>query len=144
MPKADYAPITVLIVEDVGAVRLCLRALLRKLGIQNIKEAEDGVAALEILKAEKIDLILSDLRMPSMDGIDLTRILRLAGNSLNSNVPILMISGHSDQSVVKNALRAGVTDFMPKPITPEALASRLKTIFDNAKFALAMSGVSSR
>jgi two-component system chemotaxis response regulator CheY len=136
MANPDYAGMTVLVVDDVDSVRLCLTAFLRTLGIRNIREARDGTAALQILKAEKVDLVISDLLMSPMNGLDLTRSLRQPEYVLNRNAPVLMVSGKSESDAVKHALQAGVTDFLAKPITPIDLAFRLQTLFGKSETVL--------
>jgi len=140
MANPDYAGMTVLVVDDIDSVRLCLTAFLRTLGIRNVREARDGTAALQILRGEKIDLVISDLVMSPMNGLDLTRSLRQPEYALNRNAPVLMISGKTESDAVKNALQAGVTDFVSKPITPIDLAYRLKALFAQGEAVLNLAG----
>jgi two-component system chemotaxis response regulator CheY len=93
----------------------------------------DSVAALEILGITRRDVVITDLLMHPMDGIEFIRTLRRPDGGPNRYVPVLMVSGHTELQQVKNALAAGVTDFLAKPISPAALRLRLQTIVDKPK-----------
>src|SRR5665213_721828 len=76
MPQRDLAGLSVLIVEDVRATRLILRTILRGLGIVDVVEACDGMSALELLGTRKVDIVITDICMAPMDGMEFTRRLR--------------------------------------------------------------------
>jgi two-component system chemotaxis response regulator CheY len=129
MASSPYSNLSVIIVDDVLAMRAILRALLRNLGIQNVVEASDGVEALEILRPLHKSLIITDLCMTPMDGIELTRQLRKP-KSLNAFVPILMISGHNEKARIREAAEAGVTAFLLKPVIPKAFVEKVKSLVE--------------
>ena len=118
MPGSEISHLTVLVVEDVRATRVIVRAILRSFGIADVVEASDGQEALTVLGQRHIDVIITDLCMEPMDGVEFTRRLRTPRNGLNPYVPILMVSAHVDLAHVKEALAAGVTEFLSKPIIP--------------------------
>ena len=128
MPASEIAHLTVLVVEDVRATRVIVRAILRSFGIADVVEASDGQEALTVLGQRHIDVIITDLCMEPMDGVEFTRRLRTPRNGLNPYVPILMVSAHADIAHVKEAIAAGVTEFLSKPIIPANLESRLLSI----------------
>jgi two-component system chemotaxis response regulator CheY len=128
MSKNTLAGLSVLIVEDVRAMRMIFRTTLRSFGINDVVEAADGAAALEILRDRKVDIVISDICMAPMDGIEFTRRLRQPNNGLNPYVPVLMVSGHTEVSRVKEAVEAGVTGFLAKPVTPANLQKKLQAI----------------
>lgn len=130
MSNAKLSALSVLLVDDIRAMRTILRTTLREFGIQQIVEATDGKAAIEILRKQSVDIIISDICMEPMDGIEFTRHLRRTDNGLNPYVPVLMVSGHSEVSRVKEALAAGVTAFLRKPVTPAALLKKLLEIVE--------------
>jgi len=125
MPLSAFEALKVLIVEDNQHMRVLLRSLLNSIGIREIHEAGNGVAALDVLKELKCDLVLSDLAMKPMDGLEFTREIRLSKRSINPFMPIIMITGHTEKHRVEAARDAGVTEFLAKPITPHSLYSRL-------------------
>jgi DNA-binding NtrC family response regulator len=106
----------VLIVDDEPNVRLMLRTTLESVGYK-VVEAEDGVRALECLRGEPCDLILLDLQMPKMDGMELLRRLRDDGNV----VPAVILTAHGSIPEAVGAMKLGAIDFLTKPITPDAL-----------------------
>jgi CheY-like chemotaxis protein len=133
MPTSEIAHLAVLVVEDVRATRVIVRAILRSFGIVDVVEASDGQEALAVLRQRHIDVVISDLCMEPMDGVEFTRRLRTPRNGLNPYVPVLMVSGHTDLAHVKDAIAAGVTEFLAKPIIPANLESRLLSIVRSPK-----------
>ena len=119
----------VLIVDDIPSVRALLRSQLHAFGIHNIREADDGITGLEVLARENIDLVITDWAMKPMDGVEFTRRLRSAGPSKNHTLPVLMVSNHTEYSLIKGALDAGITQFLAKPLTTKSLGARLAAMF---------------
>ena len=109
-------PKRILIVEDEPNVRLVFRAALTSNAYQ-IAVAEDGETALRYLKQESADLVLLDLNMPVLGGMDVLRLLRESG----SDLPVVIVSAYDAVPNVVQAMRLGAIDFIPKPTTPEAL-----------------------
>ncbi|HEX4117616.1 MAG TPA: response regulator, partial [Rhizomicrobium sp.] len=102
-------------------------------GMHDIHEAADGSAALEALAARRCDLILCDLAMKPMDGLEFTRDVRRSKKSANPFVPIIMISGYTEKRRVEAARDAGVTEFLAKPITAQSLYSRIAEIMERPR-----------
>jgi two-component system chemotaxis response regulator CheY len=117
--------LNVLIVDDSVAIRMILGRALRRttLSLDRIFEAGDGCAALEILKKETINVILSDINMPNMDGMQL--LVELKANDQWAQVPVLMISTESSQTKVMEALRLGAKGFIRKPFEPDQIHDKL-------------------
>lgn len=106
----------VLVVDDEKIEREGIRFLLSmEEGEREIFEASNGKQALNILKSEEIDLMLTDIKMPHMDGLELSRKAR----ENNENLKIIIFSGYSDFSFAQEAIRYGVTDYVLKPVDPE-------------------------
>ncbi|HET57475.1 MAG TPA: response regulator, partial [Deltaproteobacteria bacterium] len=83
----------VLVVDDFSTMRKVIRNLLKQLGYENIVEAEDGVAALEVLRSQKIDFVISDWNMPNMSGLELLKQVRADGSL--SKTLFLMVTAES-------------------------------------------------
>jgi len=130
---AGLESLKALIVEDNTHMRSLLRALLNTLGIKDVGEAIHGQAALEVLRERKIDLILTDLAMGPIDGLELTRQLRNDQNSPNPFVPIIMITGHTEKYRVEAARDAGVTEILAKPVTAHNLFARITEILERPR-----------
>jgi len=133
MSGLGFENLKALIVEDNAHMRALLRALLNSAGIKDIAEAGNGQMAIEILRERKSDLVLSDLAMKPMDGLELTRYLRNSDHSPNPFVPIIMISGHTEKYRVQAARDAGVTEFLAKPITAHNLFARITEIIERPR-----------
>ena len=107
--------------------------LLNSVGIREIYEAGNGVSGLEVLREKKCDLILADLAMEPMDGMELTRAIRTAERGTNPFMPIIMITGHTEKHRVEAARDAGVTEFLAKPITAQNLYARIAEIVERPR-----------
>ena len=133
MSGAGFENLKALIVEDNAHMRSLLRALLNSVGIKDIAEAPHGVSALQILRERKSDLVLSDMAMKPMDGLEFTRQVRNSDSSPNPFVPIIMITGHTEKHRVEAARDAGVTEFLAKPITAANLFARIAEIVERPR-----------
>jgi len=98
---------------------------LRQAGLDTLLvfEAGSGIDGLELLKAEHVDLILSDINMPSMDGLEFLRQVR--AQNLAPGVPVVMITTESSEEHVKQAILAGAQGYIRKPFTPEQVKERV-------------------
>jgi len=133
MSGAGFEGLKALIVEDNAHMRSLLRALLNAIGIKEIAEAAHGQAAIDSLHERKSDLVLSDLAMKPMDGLEFARQVRNHQHSPNPFVPIIMITGHTEKHRVEEARDAGVTEFLAKPITAHNLFSRIAEIVERPR-----------
>jgi two-component system, chemotaxis family, chemotaxis protein CheY len=140
MSGVEFEYLKALIVEDNAQMRALLRALLNSAGFKEIAEAAHGQAALDQLRRRKSDLVLSDLAMKPMDGLEFTRHVRNHAQSPNPFVPIIMITGHSEKHRVEAARDAGVTEFLAKPITAQNLFSRIAEIVEHPRAFVRCSG----
>jgi DNA-binding NtrC family response regulator len=112
-------PPRVLVVDDREAVREVLRNELADLG-HRVYEARDGREALEVIERRAVDLVVSDVQMPRLDGIGLAR--ELSG----AHPPLVLFSAYGDVPTAVEAMRAGAVDFVTAPIAPEELALRIE------------------
>ena len=118
---------TILLVEDESDVRTYLEMALRCDGFR-VETAEDGDEGLSCLQTGlPISAVLLDVSMPKRDGMEVLREIR----SLQSNLPVIMISGISSSSLIVEAMRAGANDFLAKPISPESLQKALGKVLGN-------------
>jgi CheY-like chemotaxis protein len=119
----------VLVVDDSASARKIVTEMLHEIGIGTVKGAADGAEAIEILRVFPADIMLCDLHMTPLDGIELTRLLRNSKDSPNPYIPIVMLSGDATQTQLKNAVNAGAQAFMTKPVKMNALHRKLFAIF---------------
>jgi two-component system chemotaxis response regulator CheY len=116
-----------LVVDDFATMRRIVRNLLKDLGFTNVDEAEDGVVALNKLKAEKFDFVVSDWNMPNMTGIDLLKSIRADG-ALKS-LPVLMVTAEAKKENIIEAAQSGASGYIVKPFTAATLDEKLNKIF---------------
>lgn len=123
----------ILVIDDIRHTRVLLTEILRAIGIQQIYEASDGAEGLQLMRAHNIDIVLTDLAMEPLDGIDFVRLLRNSPDSPNPMAPVLMITGHSTLRRIQEARDVGVNEFMAKPITARGVIERLQQIIDHPR-----------
>ncbi|RQW82737.1 MAG: response regulator [Geobacter sp.] len=113
----------VLIVDDSSTMRKIISRSLRQAGlaVDDIFEAGDGIEGLSVLGEKSVDLILSDINMPNMDGLEFIKQVRANGN----NVPIVMITTEGGEDIIKEALESGASSSIKKPFTPDQLNEKL-------------------
>jgi len=120
--------IKILVVDDFATMRKVVRNLLKQAGYENIVEAEDGVAALRILKSQKVDFVISDWNMPNMTGIELLKTVR--ADEEIGKIPFLMVTAEALQDNVITAVKAGVSNYIVKPFTAEVLNEKITKILE--------------
>ncbi len=120
----------ILVVDDFSTMRRIVRNLLVELGFTNtlIQEAEDGNAALMMLRAQPFDLVVTDWNMPNMTGIELLRAIR-ADAALKS-MPVLMVTAENNRDQIIAAAQSGVNGYVVKPFTAVTLKEKLDKIFE--------------
>ena len=111
----------ILVIDDEAIVRLSCRRALVPLGYE-IVEATDGVEGLEKLKGEPFDLVLTDIKMPHMDGLDFA--LNMAKN--HPGIKVILMTGYGTSDTAQRARQLGFNRYMEKPFTPEALSRLVK------------------
>ena len=123
----------ILIIEDEAAIR---RVLVKILSEENtnykVSEAEDGLQGIELIKKEDFDLILCDIKMPKMDGIEVL----MASKKIKPEIPIVMISGHGDLDTAVNAMRLDAFDYISKPPDLNRLLNTVRIALDRKKLVV--------
>jgi two-component system chemotaxis response regulator CheY len=118
---------SVLVVDDASAMRRIVRGILKELGFKNIREAQNGQTALDELRKQKADFVVSDWNMPVMTGIELLRAIR-ADESLKTT-PVLMVTAEAKPENIIEAMKAGVNNYIVKPFSAQTLQEKLNKIF---------------
>lgn len=118
----------ILLVDDNPNMRAIVSTMLKSVGVGRVREVDDGAAALAALKDRPADLAIVDFKMLPVDGVTFTHLIRTAKDSPNPYLPIIMMTGHSDKRRVTEARDAGVTEFVTKPVTPQALLTRIQAV----------------
>lgn len=115
--------VTVMLVEDIPAMRLLVRQMLRNLGVNNVVEAADGSSALQFLQGQRVDVILSDWNMIPMTGYQLLMAVR--DTEPYRHTPFIMLTGQHTDDHVRRAVAAGVSGYLVKPFGLDTLARQL-------------------
>jgi two-component system chemotaxis response regulator CheY len=118
-------PARVLIVDDSSVMRKIVVRSLRQAGleVQEVFEASNGAEALTVVRDHPLDLILTDINMPLMDGLEFVRQLR--GIEAARDIPVIMITTEAGEAHVVQALSSGASGYIRKPFTPDQISERV-------------------
>lgn len=123
----------ILIIEDEAAIRRVLgKILTEESGEYKVTEAEDGLQGIEMIKKDDYDLVLCDIKMPKMDGVEVLE----AAKKLKPEVPIVMISGHGDLDTAVNTMRLGAFDYISKPPDLNRLLNTVRNALDKKELVV--------
>jgi two-component system, chemotaxis family, chemotaxis protein CheY len=122
----------ILVVDDSAAIRKILQRVLRQTGmvIADIYEAGDGQEALELLKAKTVSLVLSEINMPKMDGLQMLAALKNSPEL--RNIPVVMITTEGGEAKVAEAVKLGAAGYVRKPFTADQIKEKLAGILEPA------------
>jgi adenylate cyclase len=136
--EADAAPdsgplqrAAVLVVDDSRTMRLALIRALNHLGFRNLTEATNGRHALELVRAKPFDLMLLDMEMPEMTGMEV--LVALKADHELSGLPVIVISGAEQVESAVNCIELGAEDFLPKPFNPTLLRARVTSSLEKKR-----------
>lgn len=124
MPSAQN--MLVLLVDDQQSMRELARFALEQIGIRKVTEAKNGNQALERMQAQKFDLVISDWNMDGMDGLDLLKMIR--ADPLQKKTPFIMATGEQSKEQVKQAIQAGVNNYIVKPYSAKVLKDKIEAV----------------
>lgn len=119
---------TILIIEDKESMLRMLGELFKEEGM-NVLTARDGPEALKKIKDERIDIVLTDLRLPSMDGITILKEIK----AIDSSIPVIVMTAYGSIETAVNAMKLGATDFITKPFNPDHLLMIIKRVLESRK-----------
>ena len=123
----------VLVVDDEYFSRKVIRTLLLAVGVNDVHDATDGLRGLEAIASVRPDVVLLDWEMPGMDGAEFVRRVRSPETFSHPDVPIIMLTAHAERSRVIEAVRLGVHEYLAKPVSSQALRSRLASVLMNPR-----------
>ncbi len=115
-----------LIVDDFSTMRRIVRGLLKEMGCNNADEAEDGTVALNMLKAQRFDFVVSDINMPNMNGFELLKAIK-ADETLK-HLPVLMVTAEARKEDIVLAAQSGAAGYIVKPFTKVTLEEKVTKI----------------
>lgn len=122
----------ILIVDDSATTRAFIRRSIKMAGFDTdaIHEASDGAAALAILARQTVDLVLADLHMPTMDGVEMTR--RIMADEKLKNIPVVVVSADPNTQRLERLKEEGIRGYVRKPFTPETMRTVLTPLLGGA------------
>jgi two-component system chemotaxis response regulator CheY len=115
-----------LVVDDFSTMRRIVRGLLKEMGCNNVDEAEDGSAALQMLKNSKFDFVVSDINMPNMNGFDLLKAVK--ADPTLKHIPVLMVTAEARKEDIVLAAQSGAAGYIVKPFTKATLEEKVTKI----------------
>ncbi|WP_350292383.1 sigma-54 dependent transcriptional regulator [uncultured Croceitalea sp.] len=123
----------ILVIEDEAAIRRVLvKILSEESDTYNVSEAEDGLRGIETIKKEDFDLVLCDIKMPKMDGVEVLE----AARKIKPEIPFIMISGHGDLDTAVNTMRLGAFDYISKPPDLNRLLTTVRNALDRKELVV--------
>ena len=122
----SYSDLRYLVVDDFSTMRRIVRGLIKEMGGQFIEEAEDGVNALQVLRANKIDFVVSDINMPNMDGFEL--LTQIKQDPALCHIPVLMVTAEARKEDIVRAAQIGAAGYIVKPFTKATLEEKVQKI----------------
>lgn len=128
-------PVSVLVVDDDQRVRTMVKWQLEAEG-HEVTEAADGVEALARLRTTRPDMVILDLSLPAMGGLDLLRTVRRGELPGSEEIPVIVLSGRSDESDRILGLDLGADDYLVKPFSPGELAARVRSVLRRTSAAV--------
>lgn len=114
----------IMLVDDAAFMRMTIKNALTKAGYTDIVEAEDGQRAVEVYEQEKPDLVIMDITMPNMDGIQALQAIK----SKDSGAKVIMCSAMGQEAMVVQAIQLGAMDFIVKPFKPDRILQTVNKI----------------
>ena len=115
-----------LVVDDFSTMRRIVRGLLKEMGCNDVDEAEDGAVALQMLKTNHYDFVVSDINMPNMNGFDLLKALKADDNL--KHIPVLMVTAEARKEDILLAAQSGAAGYVVKPFTKATLEEKVTKI----------------
>jgi two-component system chemotaxis response regulator CheY len=125
----------ILIVDDSNSMRAIIKKIIRISGfnVGNCWEAADGKEAMKVLKNEWVDLVLTDINMPNMDGMELITVMKK--DQLLRSIPVVMVTAEGSEKRVQEAMKLGAKGYIKKPFLPEDIKNALTKIMGEAEDA---------
>ena len=124
--SVTYKDLIVMVVDDFATMRRIIRKIMKDLEFKEVIEAENGAEAFELLKTNKVDVIVSDWNMPTMTGLELMK--RVRADERFKSLPFLLVTAEAQKANIIEAIQAKVSNYVVKPFTPAALAEKLAKI----------------
>ena len=130
---SDPTQLKFLVVDDFSTMRRIVRGLLKEMGCNDVTEAEDGAAALQLLKVQRFDFVVSDINMPNMNGFELLKAIK-AEETLR-HLPVLMVTAEARKEDIVLAAQSGAAGYIVKPFSKATLEEKVQRILQKMAVA---------
>ena len=125
MPQASK--VSAVVVDDQMTIRSLVRTGLQQIGITDVREYPSGVEAIQSLKSQPANLVISDFNMPGMDGLELLRAIR--ADQRFKSMAFFLLTGRADKELVQRAVQYGANNYVVKPFTVATLKQKIEQVF---------------
>lgn len=125
MPQA--AKVSAVVVDDQMTIRSLVRSGLQQIGLTDIREYPSGIEAMQSLKSQPVNLVISDYNMPGMDGLELLRAIR--ADARFKTMAFFLLTGRADKELVQRAVQFGANNYVVKPFTVATLKQKIEQVF---------------
>ncbi|MDW3207549.1 MAG: response regulator [Alphaproteobacteria bacterium] len=129
----DLSQLSILVADDDSFILSLTRSLLNGFGITKVRTVTDSNIVLDELQTSTVDVLMVDWDMEPMNGIELTRFIRMHPDSPNRYLPVIIMTGHTEMSIVLKARDAGVTEFLAKPMTVRSMYQRIVSVIERPR-----------
>ena len=136
MADVPLSDLTVLIVEDNPNMQFLMKSMVREFGVQSIETAHDGTSALSLMQSTPVDLVVCDIQMRPMDGLEFVKTVRDGHLDIEPLVPIILVTAHSEMKRVAEAGIVGVDGFVAKPVSADKLHLRMLSVATKPRSSL--------
>ncbi len=123
---SDPTQLKFLVVDDFSTMRRIVRGLLKEMGCNDVTEAEDGAAALQLLKVQRFDFVVSDINMPNLNGFELLKAIK--GEETLRHLPVLMVTAEARKEDIVLAAQSGAAGYIVKPFSKATLEEKVQRI----------------
>lgn len=129
----DISKLKILVVDDQKFVTEILRQTLLNVGVAKVFIAKNAQQAVKIIKTTKVDLVITDFKMPDINGLELLKFIRTSRINTIRNLPVIMITGFSNAAVFNIALQLDITGFIAKPASTDIIIKRLDFVLSHSQ-----------
>ena len=133
MQELDLSGLRALVMDDNRHFLAIIRTMLRAFGMRQVYDCVDAAEAFELLGHTEIDFALIDMKLTDIDGLEFTNLIRLASDSQNPRMPIIMVTAYSERTLVERALGAGIDEFLVKPVSPNMVYRRICSVIQQPR-----------
>jgi two-component system chemotaxis response regulator CheY len=121
----SFSSLAVLVVDDDAATRALVTRMLLNMGVKFVQQAANGPEALALIRSQRPHLVICDVEMEPMSGIEVLKALRKSPQSNERTLPFIVLTRHSDPEIVSAARHEGCNAFLLKPVSPDKLRERM-------------------